>query len=180
MGPDDYLLLSDKQDKEAAYRWKLANTIRKKKGNVHDKVIEFMRQNIGKGVSGEELRYITKNQSDWARRIRELRTQLGWRIVTKSTGRPDLPVGVYVLESEKQSEPHDRKIPDEVRTEVLERDKYRCVRCGWHQGKWDPADPRHLELHHKKHHAKGGENTAENLLSLCNKCHDKVHREEKV
>ncbi|WP_323985578.1 HNH endonuclease [Klebsiella aerogenes] len=32
-----------------------------------------------------------------------------------------------------------------------------------------------LELHHIEHHADGGENTLENLITLCNVCHDEVH-----
>ncbi|WP_139153108.1 HNH endonuclease, partial [Enterobacter kobei] len=33
-----------------------------------------------------------------------------------------------------------------------------------------------LELHHIEHHADGGENTLDNLITLCNVCHDEVHR----
>jgi 5-methylcytosine-specific restriction endonuclease McrA len=40
-----------------------------------------------------------------------------------------------------------------------------------------PSDPRHhLELHHLEAHVKGGENAAENLITVCNVCHDKIHR----
>ena len=36
--------------------------------------------------------------------------------------------------------------------------------------------PRFLELHHKRHHVKGGNNSEDNLLTLCVKCHDDLHR----
>ena len=41
----------------------------------------------------------------------------------------------------------------------------------------NPDDPRKfLELHHKKFHENKGENTEDNLITLCNVDHDKLHR----
>jgi len=107
--------------------------------------------------------------------VRELRTEFGWPVATKSTGRPDLGIGVYVLQADRQSPEHDRNIPDDVRREVLRRDGYRCGGCQWSHAEWNPSDPRHLELHHLKPHAEGGENIKENLKTLCTVCHDKLH-----
>jgi len=176
LGPDHYILLDDNQDREAAHRWNIANEIRRQKLSVQDKILVFLRKNVGKPVTGEELRYVANNKTEWARRVRELRTELGWPIATKSTGRPDLPVGVYILEKDRQSPPHDRNIPDPVRRTVLMRDNYRCQQCSWHHDLWNPSDPRHLELHHVIHHAHGGQNVAANLKTLCNVCHDEIHR----
>ena len=176
MGPEDYILLDEREDREAAHRWNEANSIRKSKGSVRDRILQFLKANVGHPVTGEELRYVAGNRTEWARRVRELRTEHGWPIATKNTSRPDLPVGAYVLESLRQSPAHDRNIPDDVRGEVLRRDNYKCQNCGWSRSEWDPSDPRHLELHHKKPHAKGGENSEENLTTLCTVCHDKLHR----
>jgi len=178
MSPDDYILLEDRQDRDAAYRWKLANDIRKQKIGARDKILQFLRENVGVSVSGEEISYVA-TIADWPRRVRELRTEYGWPVVTKQTGRPDLPVGVYLLEMDRQAPVHDRLIPDPVRVAVLRRDAYQCQHCDWHINEWNKADPRILELHHKKHHAKGGDNTAENLITLCNICHDEIHRQER-
>jgi hypothetical protein len=179
MRPNEYVLLDEGQDREAAHRWNMANTIRKQKGSVRDKILGFLRANVGRGVTGEELRYVAGDKTEWARRVRELRTEFGWPIATKSTGRPDLGIGVYVLQADRQSPEHDRHIPDDVRREVLRRDGYRCLECDWSHQEWNPSDPRHLELHHIRHHVKGGENLKENLTTLCNVCHDKVHRTKK-
>ena len=179
MKPDDYILLSANQDRDAAHRWNIANEIRKRKDSVSAKILEYLRQNVGSPVTGEELRYIAKNKTEWARRVRELRTEFGWPVKTKNTGRPDLSIGTYVLESLRQSPEHDRKIPDTVRGAVLRRDKYRCVQCEWRHEDWNKSDPRHLELHHKKEHVKGGENNEENLVTLCTVCHDAIHRKKK-
>ncbi|NOX90936.1 MAG: HNH endonuclease [Gammaproteobacteria bacterium] len=178
MAPDDYMLLDITPDRDAAYRWNIANDIRKEAGvGVREKILKYLRENVGHIVTGEELRYVANNKTEWARRIRELRTEDGWPVVTKQTGMPELPVGTYVLEMDRQSHVHDRKIPDAVRRTVLQRDGYKCQMdgCGWHIDEYNRADPRILELHHKKHHAAGGENTAENLITLCNSCHDRVH-----
>jgi hypothetical protein len=176
MGPDDYLLINEDQDRDAAFRWNKANEIRRKKSSVLNKILEYMRFNVGKQITGEELRYVANNKSEWARRVRELRTEHGWPVVTKTTGMPDLPVGVYVLVEDRQAPEHDRVIPDPVRRAVLQRDDYKCQDCGWHHEKWIPSDPRHLEAHHVKQHVKGGANIEGNLTTLCNVCHDKVHR----
>jgi hypothetical protein len=137
-----------------------------------------MRTNVGKFVTGEELRYVAKDKTEWARRVRELRTEYGWPIVTKNSGRPDLPIGTYLLEQDRQSPMHDRHIPDPVRREVLRRDNYQCKRCGWTHSLWNRSDSRHLELHHIEAHASGGDNTEANLITLCTVCHDLWHSEE--
>jgi hypothetical protein len=179
MRPSDYVLLHTGQDREAAHRWNLGNTIRRQSGSVRDKILKFLRANIGRGVTGEELRYVAGDKTEWARRVRELRTEFGWPVVTKSTGRPDLAIGVYILQADRQSPKHDRGIQDDVRREVLRRDGYKCQQCDWSHKEWNPSDPRHLELHHIKHHATGGQNVKENLKTLCTVCHDKVHKIEK-
>lgn len=176
LGPDHYILLGTVEDREAAHRWNIANEIRRKTSSVRDKILEFLKKNLGKPVTGEELRYVANDKTEWARRARELRTEFGWPIVTKSTGRPDLPVGSYVLEQNRQSPPHDRRIPDPIRTAVLRRDKYTCRECDWHHELWNKSDPRHLELHHIKPHSERGENLPENLRTLCTVCHDEIHR----
>jgi len=180
--PEEYVLIEDRQDLEAAYRWNVANTIRKSNGSVQAKILEFLRHNVGKHVTGEELRYVAGDKTEWARRVRELRTEDGWPVMTRSQGLEDLPIGVYVLEEDRQAPEHDRKISDPVRVEVLTRDNFRCQKpgCGWGYHSSKPQNPRSeprkvLELHHKVHHAKGGKNIAENLVTLCNVHHDEIH-----
>jgi len=179
MNVDDYILLDTREDRDAAHRWNLANEIRRKELSVRSKILEFMRRNIGKAITGEELRYVAKDRTEWARRVRELRTEFGWPVVTKNTGRPDLQVGAYILEADRQSPKHDRKISDQLRCKVLRRDKYRCSKCDWNHKLWNRSDSRHLELHHIKHHVRGGETKEENLITLCTVCHDAVHKRSK-
>ena len=171
------MLLENTQDRDAAHRWHNANRIRKKKIGTKAKILEYFLENIGKHVTGEELKYLANGRIEWQRRVRELRTEEGWPIMTRNSGSPGIPVGVYVLAENRQTKPHDRRIPDSVRSAVLQRDQWRCKICGWSYDDYNPADPRTvLELHHIIHHARGGENRATNLITLCNVDHDDVHR----
>lgn len=175
--PDHYILLRTEEDREAAHRWNQLNQIRKLTVGVKAKILKYMLQNVGKTVTGEELRYLAKNKKEWARRTRELRTEDGWAVVTRMQGRPDLDIGEYVLESAEQAEEHDRKIPDDVRVTVLERDQFRCTFCGWRHDDLRQGDPRKfIELHHIQHHEHRGLNLAANLATLCNVHHDGVHK----
>jgi len=176
--PDQYALMREEQDLHAAYRWNVLNEIRRRKVSVTDKIIEYFRRNVGEEITSEELKYLARDKKEWARRVRELRTEQGWPIVTKNSGREDLPIGVYVLEEDRQGYEHDRTIPDPVRLAVLQRDGFRCVRCGWNRSMLSKDDPRKmLELHHVKHHHRDkGQNTADNLITLCNVHHDEEHR----
>lgn len=86
-------------------------------------------------------------------------------------------MGACLLEEDRQAEVHVRKIPDPVRVAVLERDRHACRNCCWsHVCKTANAPRTFLGLHHIEHHADGGENTLDNLITLCNACHDDVHR----
>lgn len=176
MQPNDYVLLDTEQDKEAAHRWNVANDLRNRTDwSMKKRMLEYLRENVGEEVTGEELKYVAHGGSTWARRIRELRTEEGWPISTHYSGRPDLDTGVYVLEEDRQLPKHDRDVNERKRRKVLQRDEHECQDCGWTHDDWNPSDPRHLEVHHEKHHVEGGSNDPENLVTLCRVCHDERH-----
>jgi hypothetical protein len=176
MNSDDYILAGE-QDRDAAHRWNLANDVRKLKTSIRNRLLKYLRKNVGQPVTGEELKYIARGAQSWPRRTRELRTEEGWPVVTKNSGRPELSIGLYLLEADRQSAPHDRHIPDSIRVKVLERDNFRCQCCGWSSTEQKKEDPRTLiELHHIEHHSEGGSNNIENLITLCNVHHDQVHK----
>lgn len=174
---DQYILVRAEPNREAAFRWKLANRIRKDSSlNARGRILEFLKQNIGNIVTSEELYYVSGNQSEWARRTRELRTELGYAVSTVFTGRPDLKPGEYVLENvEPILDANLRDIPIPVQREVYARDNHTCRQCGWDRGLWTRQDPRYLEIHHHHRHAQGGLNTVENLFVVCSRCHDLIH-----
>jgi hypothetical protein len=60
-------------------------------------------------------------------------------------------------------------IPPRTRREVLARDHHRCRTSGCHRT-W------FLEVHHLVPRSRGGDNTAENLVTLCGSCHRLWHQ----
>ncbi len=134
----------------------------------------FLALPIGQVVSTAQLRYVTDNKD--MRRVRELRTEYGWRIMTRNTGLPTLKADQYVLVDHEPMEAHDRHIDTDTVIEVLQRDKNRCQKCGWHPSERVSGDPRqYIELHHIDWHSEGGANKTINLATLCNVHHRKVH-----
>ena len=174
--PDQYILLDTTPDTSAARRWRIANRIRREQtGGSQTRLLHFLVENVGQIVTSEELAYVAK-ASEFGRRVRELRTEQGYPVATKFTGRPDLRMSEYVLEStERIAEPHDRHIPFDVQKEVYERAHNTCQLCGWTRASWTRDDPRILELHHVREHVQGGANAAEKLIVLCSRCHDDIH-----
>lgn len=176
--PDQYMLLDPKPDTDAAARWRSANEIRRLRVGSKEKIRRFLVKFVGKQITTEELAYVSGEKREFARRLRELRVDDGYPITTQHTGRPDLPQGVYVLESATpRTDPRSRAIPRDVERAVYARDNHRCVECGWAWSELTPGDPRSLALHHKKHYEDGGPNTVDNLEVLCTRCHQEHHRD---
>lgn len=159
--PDQYMLIRAEPDLDLARRWHVANRIRRSGGGSQSRILQFLLENVGSVVTTEELAYVSNDKSEFGRRTRELRTEQGYSIATRFTGRPDLAPGQYVLQSaERIAEPHDRHISEHVKRAVYERDSNACRICGWNMGVWIADDPRILELHHVEVHADGGRTTS--------------------
>jgi 5-methylcytosine-specific restriction endonuclease McrA len=56
---------------------------------------------------------------------------------------------------------------DELRQEILRRDGWRCQACG---------GMLNLEVHHKQFRSQSGDDSEENLITLCSQCHAHVHQ----
>lgn len=172
---NQYLLTTAEPDLTAARRWHIANRIRKQPGSSTSRLLDYLQANVGQVVTSEELYYVARVK-DFPRRTRELRTEQGFSVATHFTGRPDLKQGEYVLENlDRIADSHDRHISDEVQERVYARDSDTCRLCQWNRAEWTRDDPRYLELHHVETHVSGGANDEENLVVLCNRCHDDVH-----
>ncbi len=63
MRPNDNVLLSAAEDRDAAHRWSIANTVRKEPGSVRGKIPKFLRENAGRGVTNEALRYVAGDKT---------------------------------------------------------------------------------------------------------------------
>jgi len=56
---------------------------------------------------------------------------------------------------------------DQLRQQILRRDGWRCQLCGAMSN---------LEVHHKEFRSHLGEDSKENLITLCSTCHAGIHR----
>jgi len=59
---------------------------------------------------------------------------------------------------------------------VLKRDDRTCQRCGCDVSNKNVSGP-DFEVHHVMPRAAGGRDVPENLITLCKRCHQKVHRQ---
>jgi hypothetical protein len=69
---------------------------------------------------------------------------------------------------QRPGKPNRATIKPSVRATVLARDRHRCATPGCRSTSF-------LEVHHVKPRGHGGSNGAENLITLCSRCHGFVH-----
>lgn len=130
--------------------------------------------NIGRVMGSDELRDIAGNISEWARRVRELRTEEGYLILTHND-RSDLKPGQYVLLDPRPIPAFERAISKETRALVLDRDGFTCQQCGAVAGEPHPHDPTRktrLQIGHVIDKTQGGTDDPANLRALCSVCNE--------
>jgi len=130
--------------------------------------------NINCIMNSDELREVAGGITEWARRVRELRTEEGYQIQTHHD-RSDLKPGQYILENPKPQPAFQRAISKETRALVLDRNGFTCQMCGAVAGEPHPYDPtRKTRLHigHIIDKSQGGTDDALNLRALCSVCNE--------
>lgn len=135
---------------------------------------EHFLANVGRVMKSDELREVSGGISEWARRVRELRTEEGYLILTHND-RSDLKPGQYLLENAKPEPAFERGISKETRAYVLDRNGFTCQMCGAVAGEPHPYDPtRKTRLHigHIVDKSQGGDDDPSNLRALCSVCNE--------
>ena len=130
--------------------------------------------NLGRVMDAEELRLVAGGISEWARRIRELRTEEGYLILTHHD-RSALKSGQYLLETAKPQPAFERAISKETRAYVLDRNGFTCQMCGAVAGESHPYDPSRktrLHLGHVIDKSLGGSDDPANLRAICSVCNE--------
>lgn len=130
--------------------------------------------NLGRVMETDEVRVAAGNISEWARRIRELRTEEGYQILTHND-RSDLKPGQYLLDTAKPEPAFERDISKETRAYVLDRNGFTCQMCGAVAGEPHPFDPtRKTRLHigHVIDKSMGGSDDPANLRAICSVCNE--------
>lgn len=139
------------------------------------KLRNYFLANIGRVLTSVELQRIADGSAEWGRRVRELRNEEGFQILTHND-RSDLKPGEYLLETIKQQPAFAREISKETRAFVLDRNGFTCQMCGAVAGEPHPNDPsgRKARLHigHIIDKSKGGTDEATNLRALCSICNE--------
>lgn len=130
--------------------------------------------NIGRTMETDELREVAGDITEWARRVRELRTEEGFQILTHND-RDDLKPGQYLLLDPAPKPAFERSISKETRAIVLDRNGFTCQMCGAVAGEPHPEDPsRRTRLHlgHIIDKSLGGSDDASNLRAICSLCNE--------
>lgn len=138
------------------------------------KVRAYFLANPGRVLTSDELRRASGNASEWARRVRELRTEEGYQILTHND-RSDLKPGQYLLLDTKPVPAFQRGISKEARAFVLDRNGFTCQMCGAAAGEPHPHDPtRRTRLHvgHVIDKSMGGSDDPSNLRAVCSVCNE--------
>ena len=143
-------------------------------GGARAKLRLHFLQNIGRVMDSDELFRVSGNTSEWGRRVRELRNEEGFQILTHND-RSDLKPGEYLLETPKPQPAFARAISKETRAYVLDRNGFTCQMCGAVAGEPHPYDPsRKTRLHigHIIDKSKGGGDDPSNLRAICSVCNE--------
>jgi 5-methylcytosine-specific restriction endonuclease McrA len=146
----------------------------KKRKSARDKLREHFLNNIGRVMDSNELRDVAGGITEWARRVRELRTEEGYKIQTHND-RSDLKPGQYILENPTPQPAFERSISKETRAFVLDRNGFTCQMCGAVAGEQHPYDPsRKTRLHigHIVDKSQGGTDDPSNLRAICSICNE--------
>jgi hypothetical protein len=137
------------------------------------KLRSYILSNIGRIMDSNELREVA-GTSEWARRIRELRDEEGYKILTHND-RSSLKPGEYLLETEKPQPAFAREISKETRAIVLDRNGFTCQMCGAVAGEphpYDPSKKTRLHIGHIIDKSMGGTDDPSNLRAICSVCNE--------
>jgi hypothetical protein len=138
------------------------------------KLRAYILANAGRVLDSDELREASGNASEWGRRVRELRTEEGYQILTNND-RSDLKPGQYLLLGKKPIPAFARGISKETRSYVLDRNGFTCQMCGAVAGEPHPADPSRVTRLHIGHiidKSMGGTDDPNNLRAICSICNE--------
>ncbi len=137
-------------------------------------ILEYLLANTGRVIESRELQEASGWAAEWARRVRELRDEEGYQILSHKD-RADLKPGQYILESAKRVPAFKRGMSKETKAYVLERNGYTCQMCGVAAGDSDPFHPGRtvrLTMGHIIDKSKGGDDSPGNLRAVCTNCNE--------
>ncbi|MBI5678510.1 MAG: HNH endonuclease [Planctomycetes bacterium] len=137
-------------------------------------ILEFFLCNIGKVLESKDIQKASGGVVEWARRVRELRNQDGYQILSHRD-RVNLKPNQYLMETITRLPAFARGISKETRAWVLERNGYTCQMCGVAAGDPDQHGGNRtvrLTMGHIIDKSKGGDDSSQNLRAVCTNCNE--------
>ena len=141
---------------------------------ARDKLRSHFLANVGRVMSVDELRLVAGDITEWARRVRELRNEEGYQILTHND-RSDLKQGQYLLENSKPIPAFQRGVSKELRAQVLDRNGFTCQMCGAVASEPHPYDTTRKTrpyIGHIVDKSLGGTDEITNLRAICSVCNE--------
>ncbi len=108
-----------------------------RKPGSKQKILEYFMNNIGRVLESRDIQAASGGAVEWARRVRELRNEDGYQILSHKD-RADLKPNQYILETTARLPAFKRDVSKETRAYVLESNGYTCQMCGMAAGDLDP------------------------------------------
>lgn len=145
------------------------------KSRSKERIKKFLLANIGRVIESREIQEAAGGVGQYGRRLRELREEEGWTILSHND-RAELKPGQYLVParppSDKPRPVFTRTISARLKAEVLDRNGFTCQMCGLAAGEIDPTTNRKVRLHigHVVDKSLGGKDELSNLRALCSTC----------
>ncbi len=144
------------------------------KKSSKQRILEYFLSNIGKIVESRDIQAASGGAVEWARRVRELRNEEGYQILSHKD-RADLKPYQYIMETTKRLPAFKRDVSKETRAYVLERNGYTCQMCGLAAGDPDPFNPQRtvrLTIGHIIDKTLNGPDSPQYLRAVCTNCNE--------
>ena len=144
-----------------------------KRSSIKSRLKAFFIAHQGEVVNARQLQEVAAPNTEWARRIRELRGDEGWPIQTQHDA-VDLKQGEYRLAGTPPAPgtyTFSSRVSQAQRARIRERNGYTCQACGVTVGEMDPEGrPVRLHVDHHEAQSLGGRINDLNLRVLCSAC----------
>jgi 5-methylcytosine-specific restriction endonuclease McrA len=137
-------------------------------------ILDYFLANLGTILESRDIQAASGGAVEWARRVRELRNEDGYQILSHKD-RAELKPNQYRLDTKKRTPAFKRNISKETRAWVLERNGYTCQMCGVAAGDPDPLGKDRtvrLTMGHILDKSKGGDDSPQNLRAVCTNCNE--------
>lgn len=145
---------------------------RAKAKSARAKLRSHFLNNLGRVIGSDELRTVAGNIAECTRRIRELRREEGYQILTNND-RADLKPGEYLLETDMPLPAFAMGISKETCAAALDRDDFTCKMCGAVAGEVDCYDAsRRIRLYIGRGNDEilDDSDEANHLIAICSVC----------